>query len=186
MTRASTGVEAGLRSAEADLLRRQALTRAAFGLGDNIASTVYGTVVVMATVTAASGNSPDNWRLAAIVASSAVVFWLAHLYAHGLSESLELAHRLTRSELTSIARRERGILLAAAGPTGAVLLGAAGVLRETRAVWLALSVGLVTLAVLGARYARVEGLALGGTVAMIGLNLALGLLVVALKAFVVH
>jgi hypothetical protein len=157
-----------------------------FGVEGNIASNVYGTVVVMATVAAASGHSPDNWRLAAIVASSAVVFWLAHLYAHGLSESLELARRLTRSELTSIARRERGILLAAAAPTGAVVLGAAGILRETRSVWLALSVGLATLAVLGARYARVEGLALRGTVAMIALNLALGLLVVALKAFVVH
>ena len=186
MTRDSTGVGAGLPAADTDPLRQRALTRAAFGLEGNIASNVYGTVVVMATVTAASGHSTDNWRLAAIVASSAVVFWLAHLYAHGLSESLELARRLTRSELTNIARRERGILLAAVAPTGAVLLGAAGVLRETRAVWLALSVGLVTLAVLGARYARVEGLALGGTVAMIALNLALGLLVVALKAFVVH
>jgi hypothetical protein len=186
VTRASTGVGTGPSPVEADPLSRQALTRTAFGLEGNIASTVYGTVVVMATVAAASGNSPDNWRLAAIVASSAVVFWLAHLYAHGLSESLELARRLTGSELTSIARRERGILLAAVAPTGAVLLGAVGILRETRAVWLALSLGLMTLAVLGARYARVEGLALGGTVAMIALNLALGLLVVALKAFVVH
>jgi hypothetical protein len=186
VTRASTGVRAGLPTTETDPLRRQSLSRAAFGLEGNIASNVYGTVVVMATVTAASGNSPDNWRLAAIVASSAVVFWLAHLYAHGLSESLELERRLTGSELTSIARRERGILLAAVAPTGAVLLGAAGIVRETGAVWLALSVGLVTLAVLGARYARVEGLALGGTLVMIALNLGLGLLVVALKAFVVH
>lgn len=162
------------------------MARAAFGLEGNIASDVYGTVLVMATVTAASGSSPDNWSLAAIVASSAVVFWLAHLYAHGLSESLALGHRLTRAELLSIARRERGILVAAVAPTAAVILGAIGVLRERSSVWLALSVGLATLAVLGARYARLEGMALGGTVAIIALNLALGMLVVGLKAFVVH
>ena len=140
----------------------------------------------MATVAAASGSAPNNWRLAAIVASSAVVFWLAHLYAHGLSESLALGHRLTRSELAEIARREQGIVVAAVAPTGAILLGAAGVLREESSVWLALSIGLLTLGVLGARYARIERMARGGTLAIIALNLALGLLVVGLKAFVVH
>jgi hypothetical protein len=52
-------------------------------------------------------------------------------------------------ELVSITRRELGILLAAAAPTIALLLGGAGIVVETAAVWLALGIGLVTLAVEG-------------------------------------
>jgi hypothetical protein len=83
-------------------------------------------------------------------------------------------------------RRELGILFAAAAPTIALLLGASGVIVETAAVWLALGIGLVTLAVEGLRFARFERLALPGAVLAMGLNLALGLAIVALKVEVAH
>jgi len=156
------------------------------GVGGGIASTVYGTIVVMATLTAAYASQKHPWKLAGIVASAAVVLWFAHLYAHGLSESIVKNRRLTRSELGALFGRELGILLAAAAPTAALVLGALGVLRESTAVWLAISVGLVTLAAEGVRFARLERLSLGGTVVATGLNLALGLLVVALKVLVAH
>jgi hypothetical protein len=165
---------------------RRAVTRAVFGVEGSLASNVYGTIVVMATLAAASGSEIGHSRIAAIVAGTAVVFWLAHVYAHGLSESLELGQRLSRSELAALARRELGIVYAAILPIGALLLGTAGILRETTSVWLALSMGIATLVVWGARYARLEGLAAGGTAAVIASNVALGLLVIALKAFVVH
>ena len=157
-----------------------------FGVGAGIASTVYGTVLVMATLTAAYATEKHPWKLAVIVATTSVVLWIAHLYAHGLSASIERSRHLRRDELISITRRELGILLAAAAPTIALLLGGAGVFVETAAVWLALGIGLLTLAVEGLRFARFEHLALPGTVVAVGVNLALGLAIVALKVEVAH
>jgi hypothetical protein len=156
-----------------------------FGMGSGIASIVYGTITVMATVTA-FGNEKDPWRLAGLVAATALVFWIAHLYAHALSESIALRRRLRAESLAAIARRESGIVLAAVLPTTALVLGAVGVLRVRSAVWLALGIGLATLAVEGARYARLEQFRLTGTLVAIASNVALGLLVVALKVALSH
>jgi hypothetical protein len=157
-----------------------------FGAGGGIASTVYGTVVVMATVTAAYATERNPWKLAVLVLSTALVLWIAHLYAHGLSESIAHNRRLSRDDLTAIARRELGILLAAAAPVAALVLGAVGLLGSSASVWLALGLGLATLAVEGVRYARLEHLGRAATLGAIGANLALGLLVVALKVGLQH
>ena len=166
--------------------RSRLLADAVFGVGGGIASTVYGTIVVMATLTVAYTTEKELWRLAAVVAGTALVLWIAHLYAHGLSESIEKRRRLSRAEGLAIARRELGVLLAAVGPTIALALGAVGLLDLSNAVWLALAVGLVTLAVEGVRYARLEGFGSAGTVAAVTVNLALGSMVVALKVAIAH
>jgi len=139
----------------------------------------------MATLTAAYASEKDPWKLAETVTAAVFVLWIAHVYAHTLSEALAEG-RQKLYDLGSIARRELGIMLAAAVPVFALLLGAIGVLHETTAVWLALAVGLFTLGVEGLRFARLEGLGRGGTLAATGLNVALGLLVVALKVLVAH
>jgi hypothetical protein len=161
-------------------------TRILFGVETGIASTVYGTVVVMATLTAAYASEKDPWRLAGIVASSVVVLWITHFYAHGLSETIAYRTELRERRLAAIALHELGIVLAAAAPCAALVLGALGVLRETTAVWLALGIGLFTLAVEGVRYARLEGFGRAGTLAAVGVNLSLGLVVVGLKVLVSH
>jgi hypothetical protein len=151
-----------------------------------VASTVYGAIVVMATLTAAYAGEKDPWKLAGIVASAAAVLWFAHLYAHGLSESILQGRRLTGDEVKGVFRRESGFLLATVAPMTALVLGAVGVLRESTAVWLAMGAGLVTLAAEGVRFARIERLGPGPTVAVTGINVALGLLVVAMKVLVAH
>jgi hypothetical protein len=166
--------------------RPGSLARIAFGVEGRIASSVYGTVLVMATLTAASGNEGHPARLALLVASSVVAVWIAHFYAHALSESIELGRRVDRRDVERIARRELGILLAAILPACVLVLGAVGLFAERTAVWLALGVGLAVLGVQGVRYARVERLSWAGTVAAVAANLALGLLVVGLKAAVFH
>lgn len=173
----SSGRKPGLRRAGQHLF---------FGVGGGIASIVYGTVVVMATLTAAYATEKHPWKLASIVASAALVLWFAHVYSHALSESIVQKRRLSGAELLAILQRELGILLAAVAPIAMLVLGAIGVFRETTAVWLAISVGLVTLAVEGVRFARIERLGLLGTLVAMGGNLALGLLVVALKVAVAH
>jgi hypothetical protein len=164
--------------------RSHGAAHALFGAG-RIASTVYGTVVVMATLTAAYASEKDPWKLAETVAAAVFVLWIAHVYAHTLSEALAEG-RQKLYDMGSIARRELGIVLAAVMPVAVLLLGAAGVLRETTAVWAALGVGLFTLAADGVRFARVEGFGRAGTLASTGLNVVLGLFVVALKVFLAH
>jgi hypothetical protein len=66
------------------------------------------------------------------------------------------------------------------------LLGVIGVLNEGTCVWIAIGVALATLAAQGFRYARIEAVGWKGTAAAVGANLALGLLVVALKVTVHH
>ena len=58
--------------------------------------------------------------------------------------------------------------------------------RDQTAIWLALAVGVATLAVQGIRYARLERLSRTGTVVSVGINLSLGLLIVALKVILAH
>ena len=173
-------------SSEPPPTRRRKVARLALGHGHEVAGVVYGTVVAMATLTAAYASVRDPWRIAVIVWTTLFVLWVAHLYSHGLAESIVRGHRIDRPELKSLARRELGILLAAVGPSAALILGATGVLRENTSVWLALGVGLATLAVEGLRYARLEKLSGWGTLAITAMNLALGLLVVVLKVAVTH
>ena len=157
------------------------------GTPETIAGTVYGTIIVMATLVAgAPAFRDDLWHLFAIVVVTTLVFWAAHIYAHGLAESLQLGRRLTRRELARIAHRERAMGLAVVLPAVALVLGALGVIRGSLAIWLALGLGVAALATQGLRYAQLERLSALGTTVVVGLNLALGVSLVLLKVIVVH
>jgi hypothetical protein len=67
-----------------------------------------------------------------------------------------------------------------------IALGALGVFREVTAIWLALGIGVATLAVQGVRYARLERLSRTGTLVSVALNVSLGLAIVALKVILAH
>jgi len=172
--------------AEPTQARSRAFSDAVLGARGGIAGAVYGTVVVMATLTVGYASESHPWKLALLVSTTAFVLWVAHLYAHGLAESIELNRRLNKEELVSIARREIGILAAAALPCSALVLGALHVFEETTAVWLALAIGLATLAAEGVRYSRIERLGPAGTLTAIAGNLAVGAFVVVLKVLVAH
>ena len=163
------------------------LRRLLFGSPSTIAGTVYGTIIVMAALTAGGPAFDDRpWELVVVVSVTALVFWLAHVYAHGLGESIALGRRLDLAELGAIARREVTILLAAVLPVLALFLGALGIVRHSSAVWLAMGVATATLAAQGVRYARVERLSRGGEALTIAVNLGLGLVIVVLKVLVQH
>jgi hypothetical protein len=180
------GWHAAARGARIELMQGRA-RRLVFGSAEGIAGTVYGTIVVMATVTAGSyGEQTDAWRLAVVVSVTVLVLWTAHVYSHALAESLERRRRLDRAELGSVVRRELSIPAAALAPVAALVLAALGVLGEQTAVWLALGIGVATLGVQGARYAKVEQLDRTGTLTAIVLNLFRGLVIVSLKALLAH
>ena len=111
---------------------------------------------------------------------------MAHVYAHGLGESLHTGRRLDAAELAAVARRELAIPLAAVAPAGVLVLGAVGLFGARTTVWLAFGLGVATLAVQGLRYAWVERLGRWGTLAAVALNVALGLVLVSLEVLVSH
>jgi hypothetical protein len=174
-------------SHDAPVSRAKALTRLVFGSRRSIAGTVYGTIVVLAALSAGGkAFEHDLWHLAAIVVTTVLVLWIAHVYAHGLGESLQVGRRLDAAELGAVAGRELAIPLAAVAPTAMLALGAVGLFRGSTAVWLAVGICVGILGVQGLRYAALERLGLLGTLAAVALNLALGLAIVALKVVVAH
>ena len=158
-------------------------------LGDQqtIAGTVYGTIIVMSIIAAGAHAYEDHlWRLIVLAGGSAAVLWLAHVYSHALGESLSLGRRITLEEVGSIARREFAVIAAAIIPLVAVALGATDLLAHRTAVKLALWLGVAVLAAQGIRYARLERLSPTATIVTIGLNLAIGLALVALEVLIAH
>ena len=157
------------------------------GTRDGIAGAVYGTIVVLAALIAgASAYKHDLWRLEGVVASSVLVLWVAHMYAHGVGQSLEIGRRLTGAERRAVARREMSIVLAAVLPLSVVTLGALGVLGSSTALWVAFGIGIATLTVQGVRYAQLERFGLLGTLLAVGINVALALVLVAVKVLLSH
>jgi hypothetical protein len=68
----------------------------------------------------------------------------------------------------------------------ALALGAVDVIHEDAAIWAAIGICLVTLAVEGWRYARLERVGPVGVVTAIAANVGLGLVIVVLKATLLH
>jgi hypothetical protein len=158
-----------------------------FGTGQNISGTVYGTIVVMSVIVAGSRQAETSaWDLAAVTMTTAVVLWLAHVYASAMSESLHQGGPLTMDGVRGVAARQGSIVLAAVGPAAALACGGTGLFEDSTAVWIALGLGTLTLGVQGVRYARAERLGRSATALAVSLNLGLGLVLVGLKVAVMH
>jgi len=156
-------------------------------LGERLSGFVYGTLVAMALVIAGAKAYPDSpGRITAFVVLTAVVLWLAHVYAHGVGHSVSEGKRMSLAELGHIARREGAIVEAALPPIVPLLLAAVGLISTQAAIWAALALGLVVLGVQGVEFARIERLGWIGTLTSIAANVGFGLLLVALKLFLTH
>jgi hypothetical protein len=157
------------------------------GTRETISGTVYGTIVVLAALTAgAHAYQNDLWRLIVIVAVTVLVLWAAHVYSDGIGESLRIGRRLTVAELAAIVRREYSIPLAAVLPGVVLALGAFGLFNGRTALWIAVAIGVATLTLEGLRYARLEQMSRIATIGSVTVNLTLGLVIVALKVLVAH
>lgn len=156
-------------------------------VGERLAGFTYGTIVVLAVLVAGAKAFPaDAGRIGALVLVTSVVFWLAHVYAHGLAHSVAHDEHLSFADLRRIGRREGSIVEAAVPPLAALLLGALDLVPTTTAVWAAFGLGLAVLVVQGLVFARIERLSWFGTLLVVAANLSLGLALVALKVLVTH
>ena len=156
-------------------------------MGERLAGFVYGTILTLSVVVAGARAFPhDPAHVAELVAVTSLVFWLAHVYAHWLGESVSHGKHLSFDELRRVISREWSLVEAAVPPIVALLLGAAGLLSERAAVWLAFALGLGVLFVEGIVFVRVERLGLVSGVLVVLANLGFGILLVALKLVLGH
>ena len=163
------------------------LTQLMFGNKETISGTVYGTIIILAVIAAEARNYEGHmWQLGGVAFTTAVVLWLAHVYAHGLGESVNEGRRLTAAEVRAIARREYAIVLSAVPPVCAIIAGSSGLLDEHYAYRLATALGIAALTFQGIRYATLERLSFAGTVVAIALNLLFGLSIVLAEVWVAH
>jgi hypothetical protein len=156
-------------------------------MGERLGGFIYGTIVVLSVIVAGARAFPSSpGHIAALVVVTCLVFWLAHVYAHAVGESVSHGEHLSLAELRHIARREGSLAEAAVPPVVALLLGELGILSAHAALWLAFALGLVVLGAQGLVFARVERLGLVATAVVVAINLALGLVLVALKLLLSH
>ena len=156
-------------------------------MGERLGGFIYGTIVMLAVLVAGAKAYPTApGKIAALVAITSVVFWLAHVYAHSLAQSVARDEHLSLAEVRRIARHEGAIVEAALPSLGALMLGALGLISTRAAVWIAFGLGLAVLAVQGVVFARVERLGRLGTLTVVTANLGLGVLLVGLKLLVSH
>lgn len=116
------------------------------------AESVYGIILVSGMIVASGGQGVTSWSVFVKVLVTVIVFWAAHVYAgtvaahgievHGAHASLKTAFRLSL-------RRSLGLLTAALLPSGILLLGALQAINDAVAIWTALWLGVVLLAVIG-------------------------------------
>ncbi len=156
-------------------------------MGNRLGGYIYGTIVVLASVVAGSRAYQHHLgHVAALALITTVVFWLAHVYADAIGQSVTRDQHLSRATLFEIARHESSIIEAAVIPLGALLLGHFGVVAEKTALWLAVASGLGVLVATGFAFARAEKLGALATLVIVAINLGLGLALVGLKLWVSH
>jgi hypothetical protein len=156
-------------------------------MGERLGGFVYGTIVALGVLVGGARAFPhEAGHIAVLVVVTSVVFWLAHVYAHGLGGSVARDRRLTLAELRLLARHEAAIIEAALIPSAVLLLGAFHLISTKAAVWLALGSGLAVLVAEGVLFARIGRLGWVATLGIVSVNLALGFVLVGLKLLVTH
>ena len=151
------------------------------------AESVYGIILVSGMIVASGAEGASSWSVFLSVLGTVIVFWAAHVYAgtvaaHGVES--DGAHTSLKIAFRGSLRRSLGLLTAALLPSGVLLLGALQTINDAVAIWTALWLGVVILAVIGySAFAR-----LGSTVPMriVGslTTAAFGVAMIVLKALI--
>jgi hypothetical protein len=146
---------------------------------------VYGLILATAVIAISRESDPSDAGQAAIsMLVTALVFWLAHVYARLLGTAVSHDGGFTRAAVAR-ATRENWSLVEVAIPLVLILaLGAIGVIPERAALVVATVLALAELAATGAYAAIRHGAGPAGTLASAVIALALGTSIVLLKVLI--
>jgi hypothetical protein len=114
---------------------------------------VYGTILVSGMIVVSRGYASTSWETFLSVIGTVLVFWAAHVYA-GTVAGYHVARgddTTFRIALKESVRDSLGFLFAALLPSALLLLGALEAVPDDIAVWAAMWLGVVILAVIGYR-----------------------------------
>jgi hypothetical protein len=152
----------------------------------NPARAIYGTILVMAVITALShDDSVTSGQLIAGVLATTFVFWIAHVYAEVLGNRVEGGSGVpSLANIATAARGEWPLVEASLLPVLSLLLGVVGLVKTDTAVTIAIGVGVVELFGYGILAGRRLELSPGATIVVGMINGFLGLLIVLLKVLV--
>jgi hypothetical protein len=141
---------------------------------------ITGTVVSAAVIAAAAGHLEET-RIVIAILGTAFIYWLAHLHARTLGDSVK--HRTHPMDALREALAETWPILAAALLPALILLIAQLVGAQLRnAAWIAVIASTVLLAIYSFAAGRRGGLGLGGSLVSGAIGASLGILVIVLKA----
>ena len=115
-----------------------------------------------------------------------MVFWAAHVHATLISEWSHEGGRPGWAEARHRLASEFPLFMACAPTLVVLVLAGLGFYGVALAVTLSLVLGIALLAVWGIAIARTARLGVPGAVFVAGINIALGLAIVALKVIVSH
>jgi hypothetical protein len=148
-------------------------------------NSIYGTVLTIALIAAYSADEDlDPLVIAAALAVTLVVFWLAHVQAQLLALRYAVGHALERAEVRGQFWHSWPLVQAGLPPLLALLLGVTGLVSDDTSIDLALGIGVAELAAWGVAIGRREGLGALRTLGVTAVNVSLGLAVVILKLIV--
>jgi hypothetical protein len=158
------------------LLLRWALTGSSQD-GD-AASAIYGTILA-ASILIASAGGPGIVFLTMI--SSGIVFWLAHAHVSIMRGVVRQGEHVDRHKIRATLTEEWPLVQASLSPAAPLLLAVFGIISESLAVEIGIGICFVGLIAWGLVISRAAKLTRRQTTLAVGINVALGLLLVILK-----
>jgi hypothetical protein len=144
---------------------------------------IYGLVLALSVIAVSwYYGRPDAGRIALSVLTTAVVFWLAHVYAYVLGRDMSQEQTMTRAEVAHAMRGNLSLIEVVIPLLFVLGLGEIGVIADTAAIIAATVIATVELAGAGGYAASRHGAGPWGVIASAAIGMALGLVVVLLKA----
>ncbi len=106
---------------------------------------IYGTILVGGVVAGFGHHEAEASTVALSVLGTAAVFWLAHVWAHAMSERVTDPHGFSRAAFATIARSEWPMVQAATLPSVPLLLAWADAIGNDTGIDAALAIVVLQL-----------------------------------------
>ncbi|HEU4700868.1 MAG TPA: hypothetical protein VFS37_00185 [Conexibacter sp.] len=111
----------------------------------NFAAAVYGSILAAGVVASLDVGDVGDTDMTIALGGTMLVFWLAHVWAEGISDRMHDPRPYTWRRLRAVAAWHWPMVQAAAGPLAALVLADVGALSLDTAVTVALAVSVAQL-----------------------------------------